>query len=359
MRIIAITRDLGNDERRQRVVEHLRAKCEIVRLPPRMSGFSRVLNLALSYNPQRQIWREQSKKNAFFFASMSRGIRRSLAGMGREIGDIVMTFEALFAPGIGRGMVKPYVIYEDCTSRMTVKRWPSWIPKTARTPRYRQLEEQCYRSAAHIFTTSNWVRDSLLSDYGLPVEQVTNVGQGHDLERPAALSPCNGPIVFVGYEFERKGGPLLLEAFRRILAVHPAARLSIVGADLSVSIPGVKVYGKVSDKAELQGILHNSCMFVLPSIFDPNPHAAMEAMAMGLPVIVSDACGTQEIIQNEESGYVVPVSDVDSLSRCIEKLITDRGRRQRIGRAGAIKVYESSDWSLVADRIADRLSRLK
>ena len=359
MRVIAVTRDLGGDERRQRVVEHLEQKFETVRVVPRLPPLIRILNLVHSFNVRKDTWREQSKKNVFFFRAMSKAIRKSILTVRRGSSDVVMTFEALFAPGCGEDVIKPFVMYEDGTSRMTLQRWPDWVPATARTPAYRQVEEETYKSADHVFTTSRWVQESLVRDYGVPPERVSSVGQGHDFSPPPSLSACTGPIIFVGYEFDRKGGPQLLEAFRQVRAVYPDAKLDLVGPELRVSIPGVTVHGKISDKQRLQSLLHGAGIFVLPSLFDPNPHAAMEAMAMGLPVVTTDGCGTQEIIQDGISGYVVPAGDVAALANRLLLLLRDPQLRLRVGHTGARRVNETSNWPDVANRIAGRLESLR
>jgi glycosyltransferase involved in cell wall biosynthesis len=270
-----------------------------------------------------------------------------------------MIFEALFAPGTGAKILKPFVIYEDGTSRMALKRWADWVPRTARTTRYRELEAECYESAEHIFSTSEWVRQSLIEDYEIPSSRVTNVGQSHDFNPPSELSTCSGSIIFVGYEFERKGGKMLLEAFGRIRAMHPAATLTLVGVEMNIDIPGVTVLGKIKDKAEMIRLLLAAGIFVLPSIFDPNPHAAMEAMSVGLPVIVSDGCGTQEIIEDGVSGYVIPVGDVQALVDRLSLLLGDARLRVTVGHEGARRLNRSSTWPLVATHIGDLLENVR
>jgi len=358
MRIVAITRDLGADERRQRVVQHLKTIYDVVCIQPKLSLLARTANLALSVSVRKDAWRERSKKNAFFFASMSRSIRRAVLRHPRQPDDVILTFEALFSPGFGSSLLKPFVMYEDGTSKMTMKRWPPWVPATARSKRYCQLEEATYGQAAHVFTTSNWVRESLLQDYGLPAQQVTDVGQGQDFDPPKDMCPCIGPILFVGYEWERKGGPVLLQAFQQLRIRHPDARLAIVGPNLRVAIPGVTVHGHITDKSQLLALYRNASIFVLPSIFDPNPHAAMEAMSMGVPVVVSEGCGTQEILEIGKSGFIVPIGSAPALTDVLDRLIGDLPFRIQVGQAGAQRLQETSSWAHAAHRIAKVINRI-
>jgi glycosyltransferase involved in cell wall biosynthesis len=358
MRIIAIVRDWRGDERRQRVVEHLNTKWEVVRVVPRLPRSFRLLNLLLSISVSRTQWRERSKKNPFFFWAVSEMIRKRVIAQGRCEGDVILTFEALFSPGTGRRILKPFVMYEDATSKMALTHWPAWVPSTARTTRYQRLESRCYEEADRVLTTNEWVRHSLIQDYGIVSDRVKNVGQGHDLAESRDFGECSGPILFVGYEFIRKGGAILLKAFHKVRAKYPEASLVVVGAELDCRDPGVRVLGTIKDKSEMRRIYLQAGIFVLPSLFDPMPHAVIEAMSVGVPVIVSDACGSKEIVKHGVNGFVVPAGSVDALADRLIELMDSEALRLKLGREGARTVKESCRWEKIAERIGHILEEV-
>jgi hypothetical protein len=223
-RLISAARDLGGDERRQKVISYLKTAFEVIEVRAHMPRSARLLNLLATASPNKERWRERSKKNAFFFRHTSTAVRRRLADVSRP-GDVVLVFEALFSPGLGSNRFQPYVIYEDGTSQMARQRWPRWVPDTATTDQYVQLETEHYQNAARILTTNEATRESLLNDYAIRPAKVVNVGQGHDFGEVnlTARRPAPASILFVGYEFERKGGRILLEAFRRVRRLIPDA----------------------------------------------------------------------------------------------------------------------------------------
>lgn len=75
-------------------------------------------------------------------------------------------------------------------------------------------------------------------------------------------------------------------------------------------------------------------MFVLPSLYEGMPLTVIEAMMAGLPVIATSVNGTCEIVDDGETGVLVPPADVDALSSAVERLIVDSDFRQKLGYQG-------------------------
>lgn len=83
--------------------------------------------------------------------------------------------------------------------------------------------------------------------------------------------------------------------------------------------------------------------FVLPSRYEGMPNALLEAMAMGLPVIVTDACpGPMEYVEQGVSGVVVTVEDADALARAMDRLMGDGEFAKRLGREGRSRVVTNT-----------------
>ncbi len=90
----------------------------------------------------------------------------------------------------------------------------------------------------------------------------------------------------------------------------------------------VRFVGGVSD---VRPFLAAADAFVLPTLYDPFPNAALEAMAAGLPVVTSTKCGAAEVVREGESGFVRDALDVEGLAGCLDRL--DPGTARRMGEA--------------------------
>lgn len=131
-------------------------------------------------------------------------------------------------------------------------------------------------------------------------------------------------FLLVGSGFERKGVPQLLEAIAKLRG----ARLVIVGADRRTEALrrhadflglGARVVFAGPQREVLPWYGAADC-FVLPTLYDPFPNAALEAMASALPVITSAACGAAELIVEGENGYVCDALDVAALAERMGKV---------------------------------------
>lgn len=212
------------------------------------------------------------------------------------------------------------------------------------------------RRAGGLAPWSHWVRRSLIDDYGIDPALIEVIPPGVDTRAwQPATHWSNGPmrILFVGGDFERKGGPLLLRAFR---ALDPgSARLSIVTRSNVLHTPGVEVYTSLSQNdPELRRLFAASDVFVLPSSFEMFGIAAVEAAAAGLPAIVSDVGGLGDLVIEGETGYAIVADDCDALVDRLRTLAHDPKKRRQMGRAARRRAEIEFD----ADTNAQRLVAL-
>ena len=92
-------------------------------------------------------------------------------------------------------------------------------------------------------------------------------------------------------------------------------------------------------------------LFMLSSRREGICNSLLEAMAMGLPVVTTDAGGTRELVLDGQTGYIVPQGDVDGLAHAIIKLINDAALRQRMGHAGRERVEDEFSFRRRLQRI--------
>lgn len=203
----------------------------------------------------------------------------------------------------------------------------------------KRLNERALHAARHLVTWSEWAKDSLVADYRVPAEKITVIPPGIDTARWSfsRAGCCNdGPVnlLFVGADFPRKGGDVLLDAFRRLpSSVH--AHLHIVTKSEDVpDVPGVTVHRGLAPNSEpLLRLFSEADLFVFPTRGDCLPLAVMEALAAGLPVITTTVGALPEAVTHGETGWVVPVDDAAAMAEAITILAGDPALRQRLSTA--------------------------
>jgi glycosyltransferase involved in cell wall biosynthesis len=140
-------------------------------------------------------------------------------------------------------------------------------------------------------------------------------------------------LLFVGGDFRRKGGPLLLECLRGQLAGR--CELDVVTREPVAAPPGVRVHhGLGPNSPELLRLFAEADVFVLPSLGECLAVVLMEATAAGLPVVTTDVGALGEALRPGESGLLIPPGDARALGQALEHLVADADRRRRMGRAG-------------------------
>jgi len=321
--------------------------------------------LASSWVPDRRRWVARFHLGPWGFQRRSRRARAVLAQHAREV-DVVLqigaTFDAL------RWTDRPAFVYCDANASLAGRDAP--VGDVAALRPFEQeavlaRERAVYIQANTVFAMSEYLRRSFIVDFGVPAQAVETVfaGANLDLESlPPLIDKRDGPptILFVGKQWERKGGPLVLDAFRGVRAAVPDARLVIVGCTPPIpadSAPGVEVVGRVAkDSANgqtaLSALYHSADVFCMPSLFEPFGVVFIEAMLHGLPCIGSDRCAIPEIISHGETGWVVPANDVAMLRQRLIGALTRTDALAAMRRRCRERALRFFTWERVAERVS-------
>jgi glycosyltransferase involved in cell wall biosynthesis len=167
-----------------------------------------------------------------------------------------------------------------------------------------------------------------------------------DVRRALGLSEVAPVVGSVGRLVPAKNYPLMLQVALDVLRTHPETTFLLVGggpleAELRSRLRHLgldrKVWltGERDDVADLMSALD---VFLLTSSREGMPNAVMEAMAVGLPCVVTDAGGSAELVVHGETGYVCPVGDQDGLATSVRRLLDDAAARDRFAAAGRARV---------------------
>jgi phosphatidyl-myo-inositol dimannoside synthase len=175
-------------------------------------------------------------------------------------------------------------------------------------------------------------------------------------------------ILCVGRLIERKGQHHLLRAFARLCQEETGCHLKLTLAGTGDDESKLKVLASqlgIAEQVYFLGFIPRETMpdvyrqadiFVLPSQSEGMSIALLEAMASGLPVVVTKTGGTQELISPDENGLVVLWADVDGLARALKRLVEDRGLREKMSLANR-QIALKFSWSQVAEQYLELMEQ--
>jgi glycosyltransferase involved in cell wall biosynthesis len=222
-----------------------------------------------------------------------------------------------------------------------------------------------------VFAMSHWLRDSFIADFQQDPDKVVVVGAGvnnHHLPPAVDRDWEQISILFIGFEWERKGGRALIDAFQLLRADHPQAQLNMVGVKQPADVPdlpGVRWIGpvdrsKASGDQRMDQLHREATVFAIAPTYDPFPNAVLEAMAYGLPVVGIRRGSMPEVVRHGETGLLSDIGDAKEIARCLHLLFSDTSRAHRMGECGRERVRAFFTWDAVARRmltaIAERMS---
>jgi glycosyltransferase involved in cell wall biosynthesis len=202
-----------------------------------------------------------------------------------------------------------------------------------------------YGNAKVLLPQSQYTRTSLLQDYHLPERNIRVVVPVVDLEMWSGTSDFESKakqsgkeisVLFVGGDFYRKGGDLLVNVARR--PEFRNCRFHFVTKQFKGEVTdNLRIHSDAQpNSTELMGLYKESDVFVLPTRADFAPtNSLCEAMAMGLPVISTGVGGIGEFLSDGNTGYVVPCDDENAIAERLSVLkenVDLRGRMSRNAR---------------------------
>ena len=227
----------------------------------------------------------------------------------------------------------------------------------------RRATDKLYRAASHFFPWNEWVAASLRDDYGIASDRITPISPGVDqsLFIPGnEARPEGAPVrlLFVGGNFARKGGDLLIRWARETESLPPW-ELHIVTRDAVPQTPHVVVHaGLANNSPDLIRLYQESDVFVLPTLADCYSLVAMEAMSCGLPVVTTRLGGIPEIVADGATGFLLEPGDYPSLALRLDQLVTDSTLRHSMGAASLIRAQERFNCRLNMGRILEMMKTL-
>jgi len=293
--------------------------------------------------------------------AFARNTRRAHAVAAAHPGfNAVLMYGTSFLPQLN----VPVYCYFDATVAQ-VARAKAWAFRRFSERKAAQLiaqQKRVFDMCTGIFPRSRWAAQSVVEDYGVAPGKVVvaSAGANHTAE-PLPHGPYDAQtILFVGRDFERKGGPLILEAFRLVRACMPRARLIIVGCRPPIEEDGVDIVGRISKDVpgglrRLLELYSRASLFCIMSELEPFGIVIVEAQTCYVPCVVPARFAFTETVVDGLTGRHVKRDEPALLAAVFMELLGDPARLERMGQAAHHYVLENYTWEIAAQRVHDRI----
>ncbi len=208
----------------------------------------------------------------------------------------------------------------------------------------------------------------LMLELGVMPERILTIPNGVDLPRfrqtanfdlrgRFGIAPEATIILSVGREHPQKAYDSGIRAFASIAGKHPEAHYVILGKGTKrwqQMVDDLQLHGRVilSDGLQgedLVGAYQQADVFFSPSIWELMPLVVLEAMAAGLPLLVTDVSGSQDLVQSGANGFLVEPGNVEEMALFLARLVADRALRREFGAVNS-KLADNYSWQRIAQR---------
>ena len=305
-------------------------------------------------------------RSPFWTALASRTGRRSVAEAGVDI---------VFCVGVSPiaalvSKTTPTAFVSDATAIGMIGYNPKF---TAMSATYRQhaidIETKAVSSSVAAFYPSEWARDDAIRFHGADPAKTHLVHWGANLtaDRTPLLADVAPPwrLLFIGVNWQGKGGNIAVETVRLLNRMGIAVHLDVVGSrpsDPNFADPNVTLHGFLdknvpTERARLIELFRSSNLLLFPTQFEALGIVSAEAASFGIPTVAYRTGGVAANIVDGETGILLaPGTPSDVWADTIFKLINDQRRYATMRRAALARHQTTLNWSTWAEAVADVLA---
>ncbi|MFT5240217.1 MAG: hypothetical protein ACI9OU_001325 [Candidatus Promineifilaceae bacterium] len=202
------------------------------------------------------------------------------------------------------------------------KAWPNYaLPMTHAPAAYYDRLRQEWNLADAILVNSEWTRDLIVEEGVDPKKiDILPLAYAPPNQRPEQHQPHDGPlrVLWLGTVTLRKGISYLVEAAKRFapsdIEITVAGRIDISAAAIAQAPACIRWVGPIP-RPQTEALYRAADVFVLPTVSDGFALTQLEALAQGVPVIVTPNCA--RIVEEGRTGFVVPARDVTALAEAL------------------------------------------
>jgi glycosyltransferase involved in cell wall biosynthesis len=263
--------------------------------------------------------------------------------------DADLDFFNGFTPWILTRPERHYVAWNDCT-------FHDYIDIFHRRDTFRrddierieQAEASWLKKAVRVIFRSDWFAERAISHYGLEKARVCSVGSFGEIDAPSQDTYAGSKeFVFASTNFQAKGGPIVLSAFREVRKHDPSVSLVVVGDWPSDSVrqPGLEVMGILRKEIPeevgcLVQILARARALVHPTLSDTNPAIIVEAGYFGCPAISSRRFAIPELVEDHNTGILLDnPSEANAVADAMVWILENEDEYQQMRKAAWAKAH--------------------
>lgn len=220
------------------------------------------------------------------------------------------------------------------------------------------LDRSAFQKATHCMLASDWARKSAMLDYGIPENKITVVPFGANLDRiPGAdelkkekNKTCR--LLFLGVEWERKGGQIALDTFYQLKRNGFPVQLTIIGCvpPVPVTDPDIEVIPFINrhnneEAGRLYQIFRQTDFLLLPTRAECAGIVFCEASAFGVPSITTDTGGVGTNVINGVNGFALaPEAGAEAYAQKIRECFSDDAVYRQLSKSSRRKFEEDLNW---------------
>jgi L-malate glycosyltransferase len=256
---------------------------------------------------------------------------------------------------------------------MLTKSWGYDLVKDADSSKWMQWVTRYTLKRSAFFTSdANVTRDKAVA-FGMNPENIVVFPWGVNIERFAPKTSKRSNVQTLTLFCSRTWEPIygvdvLAKAFVKVASVNPDVNLIVLGGgSQGANIRQILMNGGVMERVHFGGQVgqrdlprwyHMADIYISPSHVDGSSVTLMEALASGLPCLVSDIAGNKEWVEDGVNGWLFRDGDVDDLAEKILFAIKSRRSFKKIGEAARKTAEEKADWSKNFGKLLDAYERI-
>lgn len=244
----------------------------------------------------------------------------------------------------------PHFLYTDHTLLHNLNYPQIDVNHFIRSREYMKIEKMIYQHATLNFVMSSNIKHSIVHQYDVSPEKVKCIYAGNNVKvKTGSKSYGHKNILFVGIDWHRKGGPILVEAFKLVLKKHPDATLTIVGCKPYVKQKNCIEVGQVSLE-EVEKHFEKASVFCMPSKREPFGIVYIEAMMHKLPIVASNIGALPDFVKNGQNGYLTNNS-IQATADALIDLLSHPEKCKSFGERSYEIASQNYQWNLVGKKM--------
>ena len=278
--------------------------------------------------------------------------------------DLIVTTTYYFIPYLR--VKAPIVLISDTTFAL-FKDYAGFSESYSRLAL--KTERLAFEAVDFIVFASEWARKYAVETCGLPIGKTTVIEFGANLPTPTSntvktFEECR--LLFVGRDWERKGGNIALNTFQELCRRGLSCQLSIVGCTPPYEIKDERIRifpyldkEKNTDQELLQALYAEAHVLIFPTKFDAFGIVICEASAYGVPTIAPNVGGVAQPLSHQKNGILLPVSaDVKDYVEVVENLWADKAAYLRLSEICRQEYEDRLNWNVWQQRFDETMEKL-